>query len=47
MELVTLVGDLLRADDGGDPSVVSRRTAFTMSAGDLNTNGAPGVRKTF
>lgn len=42
MELGELVGGLLQSDGARGPSVVFRRTSFTMSAGDLNTKGSSG-----
>lgn len=44
---VRLAGGLSQADGVGGSSVASRRTSFTMSAGDINTRGGPGHSNSF
>lgn len=44
MKLGALAGGLEESDVAGDPLGTFSRTSFTMSAGDLNTNGGSGDR---
>ena len=42
VELVVLAGGLLQSDNVEDSSLLFSRTSFTISAGDLKTNGGSG-----